>query len=192
MFAIEFSNQMMGPILRVKKYRILIFLLVILPTLAIQAQRLDVHFKIKDVTLNSEIHPIALHQDFTSRAELNTALDTYLEQLRKQGYLSARAAEQQLTTLNGVAELFIEIDPGLRWEYLIFSTDQKLEPYLKDLLDPIDKTKRNQWDDSPEMIDQTVYEIALGKIPELLSELSQRIAEDYSPFSDLKFVHTCF
>jgi len=189
MFAIEFPNQMMGPILREKKYRFLIFLLVAIPTFTIQAQRLDVHFKIKDIALDSGIHPIEPHQEFASRAELNIALDTFLEQLGEQGYLSARAKEQQLTTMNGVTELFIQIDPGQRWEHLVFSTDQKLEHYLKDLLDPVDKTKRNQWGDSPEMMDKTVYEIDLEKIPELLSELSQRIAEDYSPFSDLRFVH---
>ena len=106
MFAIEFPNQMMGPILREKKYRFLIFLLVAIPTFTIQAQRLDVHFKIKDIALDSGIHPIEPHQEFASRAELNIALDTFLEQLGEQGYLSARATEQQLTTLNGVTELF--------------------------------------------------------------------------------------
>jgi len=135
---------------------------------------------------------------YSSRAVLLTRVDEEIKRLRLNGYISTLVREQAIFDKQGFPVLEIVFDLGQKWQNLVIAFPKSVEPYIeksvwiKRLLYAPDSLIQPDHGDSNSFLVKSRYtkklKISIEEAPEFMKQLSQSIAQEYSPFSQIRFI----
>jgi len=164
----------------------------------INAQELTAQFIALPSAQSQELNLSSKPQKFASRASLDQTIKTEIERLQYHGYLSVKTQEREYLSDPGQRILEISFDLGSRWQNIIFSYPKAIESYVQNI-----KVDFPEIAPSSEPTDALFQSIAIPvnqeghinymmipveTVPNFLNQLSNAIAQDFSPFSQLKFI----
>jgi len=164
----------------------------------INAQELTAQFFALPSAQSQELNLSSKPQKFASRASLDQTIKTEIERLQYHGYLSVKTQEREYLSDPGQRILEISFDLGSRWQNIIFSYPKAIESYVQNI-----KVDFPEIAPSSEPTDALFQSIAIPvnqeghinymmipveTVPNFLSQLSNALAQDFSPFSELKFI----
>lgn len=164
----------------------------------INAQELTAQFIALPSAQSQELNLSSKPQKFASRASLDQTIKTEIERLQYHGYLSVKTQEREYLSDPGQRILEISFDLGSRWQNIIFSYPKAIESYVQNI-----KVDFPEIAPSSEPTDALFQSIAIPvnqeghinymmipveTVPNFLNQLSNAIAQDFSPFTQLKFI----
>ncbi len=165
----------------------------------IYAQELTVQFVAHPLAQSKVLNFSNKPQKFNNRAALAETISQEIERLQLMGFLGVQTQEKEYLNAEGQVLVEISFDLGPKWQYVVFSYSSTIEPYI------INFTANNSKSDTPRLISPSVTEwsilpqesaeslnlvkISIQEVPDFLNQLSKLIAQDFSPFSQLKFTH---
>ena len=164
----------------------------------INAQELTAQFIALPSAQSQELNLSSKPQKFASRASLDQTIKTEIERLQYHGYLSVKTQEREYLSDPGQRILEISFDLGSRWQNIIFSYPKAIESYVQNI-----KVDFPEIAPSSEPTDALFQSIAIPvnqeghinymmipveTVPSFLNQLSNAIAQDFSPFTQLKFI----
>ncbi len=134
---------------------------------------------------------------FATASSLKQAINEQLEHLQLKGYLGVRTTERTIVDQRSQSVLEVVFDLGPKWEDVIFYYHSSLDPYIDSV------SKAASGFESLEILNDSIIEsqpqsndrfqkfnyakIAVPEIPNFLSTLSNTVAKDFSPFSEIQF-----
>jgi hypothetical protein len=160
------------------------------------AQEFIVYFETQPTAQSEALNLSTKAQYFATRAALTQTIVKTLERLQLEGYIDAKTQQQEYTNDQGTRVIKISFDLGAQWQDVIFSYPSTIKAYLKNNSSGLsafdaDKTLNDLLEKFSETDQKRVKElnylkIPLHEVPNFLNQLNKSIAQDFSPFSELK------
>jgi hypothetical protein len=164
----------------------------------INAQELTAQFIALPSAQSQELNLSSKPQKFSSHASLDQIIKTEIERLQYLGYLSVKTQEREYLSDPGQRILEISFDLGSRWQNIIFSYPKAIESYVQNIkvdfpeIGPSSEPTNALFQSIAIPVNQEGHinymMIPVETVPNFLNQLSNAIAQDFSPFSQLKFI----
>lgn len=133
---------------------------------------------------------------FSSQKALEKAVSEEISRLQKKGFISAKSSKPAVLNQEGQTIIEIRFSPGNQWQDIVFVCPKSIETYLnKERLNGVlsmAETDSTSQDESrlttlgPKH-SLTKFKISIEEVPDFLNRLSQAIAQNHSPFSQVRF-----
>ena len=163
----------------------------------IYAQELTVQFVAYPTAQSQVLNFSNKPQKFNNRAALAETISQEIERLQLLGFLGVRTQEKKYLNVEGQGIVEISFDLGPQWQYIVFSYPGAIEQYILTL------TAKKSKSEIPILLEQSgtessvlhqesrasskLVKISVQEVPDFLNQLSKLMAQDFSPFSQLKF-----
>ena len=164
----------------------------------INAQELTAQFIALPSAQSQELNLSSKPQKFSSHASLDQIIKTEIERLQYLGYLSVKTQEREYLSDPGQRILEISFDLGSRWQNIIFSYPKAIESYVQNIkvdfpeIGPSSEPTNALFQSIAIPVNQEGHinymMIPVETVPNFLNQLSNAIAQDFSPFSQVKFI----
>ena len=138
-------------------------------------------------------------QSFLNRQALLAKVDEEIKRLQLKGYISTWASEREIADEQGLPVLEVIFNLGQQWKNLVIAFPKSVELYLQKspwlkLLEPApDSLLQTHYADSTTFLKKNhslrKLKIPIDKVPAFMNQLSQSLAQEYSPFSKIKLVN---
>ena len=148
------------------------------------AQEIKVLFSTVPPATNKTTELPETLQTFPNRASLTEFIHKQFERFQREGFLEVQTHEK-ITNNPDEQLVAIEFDLGRQWAQLQISIPVVFKPFVFKLMNSYDFSIPN---DQSTTLPSFNVRLSIGQVAGFMDELSQIIAKDYSPFSQIRLM----